>query len=467
MDDTPDNHIEVPHDHAVVLGAGLAGLLAARVLAERFARVTVVERDELPADGPAFRPGVPQSRHAHVLWSRGVEVIEELLPGITDKLLAGGAALLESPKDFLWLSPADWFGPLPGARILLGSRELLDWTIRGEVLRDRRIRIRDGCLATGLVGGPDGRSITGVRLRGGDPLPARFVVDATGRTSKAPAWLTALGHQAPETTRYDSHLGYSSRYFTIPPDPARRWHGMYVQGRPDSPRGGVLVPLDGDRWLATLVGNGEHAPPTGDEEFLGFARSLRSPALYDALRGATPLSSTAGFRRTANEWRHYERLARRPAGFIALGDAACRFNPVYGHGMTVAALAADALRKEIRTMDTAAVPAAAGRIQRRTTAASEVAWQIATSEDLRYPETEGPPADRTTRVLQRYMSRVMVGANTDPAVAGRFFGVLSLSTSPNTLLGPSTMFRVLSKWRTPTAPRTTAYPAHHGPPGTL
>lgn len=181
--------------------------------------------------------------------------------------------------------PADWFGPLPGARILLGSRELLDWTIRGEVLRDRRIRIRDGCLATGLVGGPDGRSITGVRLRGGDPLPARFVVDATGRTSKAPAWLTALGHQAPETTRYDSHLGYSSRYFTIPPDPARRWHGMYVQGRPDSPRGGVLVPLDGDRWLATLVGNGEHAPPTGDEEFLGFARSLRSPALYDALRG--------------------------------------------------------------------------------------------------------------------------------------------------------------------------------------
>ncbi|MEU9236604.1 NAD(P)/FAD-dependent oxidoreductase [Streptomyces subrutilus] len=464
MDDTPDNHPESPRDHAVVLGAGLAGLLAARVLAERFARVTVVERDELPTAGPAFRPGIPQSRHAHVLWSRGVEVIEELLPGITAKLLAGGAALLDSPKDFLWLSPADWFGPLPGARILLGSRELLDWTVRGEVLRDRRVRIRDGCAAVGLVGGPDGRTVTGVRLRGADPLRAAFVVDATGRTSKTPSWLAELGHRAPRTTRYDPHLGYSSRYFTLPSDPARRWHGLYVQGRPDSPRGGVLVPLGGERWLATLIGNGEHAPPTGDEEFLGFARSLRSPAVYDALRGASPLSSPTGFRGTANEWRHYERLTRGPAGFVVLGDAACRFNPVYGHGMTVAALAVDALRKEVHSMDTAAVPAAAARIQRRTAAAAEVAWQIATSEDLRYPGTEGPPADRTTRVLQRYMSRVMVGANTDPAIAGRFFGVLSLSTSPNALLGPSTMLRVLSKWRTPAAPPTTAYPAHHGPP---
>ncbi|MFD4246302.1 hypothetical protein ACFWP3_32615 [Streptomyces sp. NPDC058525] len=220
------------------------------MLAERFARVTVVDQDELPTGGPAFRPGVPQSRHVHVLWSRGVEVIEELLPGITDKPLAGGAALLESPKDFLWLSPADWFRPLPGARILLGSRELLDWTVRGEVLRDRRIRVRDGCPATGLLGGPDGRSVTGVQLRDADPLRAAFVVDATGRTSNAPAWLAALGHPAPQTTRYDSHLG--------------------------------------------------------------FARSLRSPVMYDALHGAAPLSSPIGFRGTANERRHYERLTRGP-----------------------------------------------------------------------------------------------------------------------------------------------------------
>uniref|UniRef100_A0AAU2JVM5 Squalene epoxidase domain-containing protein n=1 Tax=Streptomyces sp. NBC_00049 TaxID=2903617 RepID=A0AAU2JVM5_9ACTN len=464
MSDDMDNHPEA-RDHAVVLGAGMAGLLAARVLAERFARVTLVERDELAEAAPAFRPGLPQARHAHVLWSRGVRLIEELLPGVTGKLLAGGGALLNSPEDFLWLSPADWFHPVPGEQILVGSRELIDWTVRREVLRNERIRIRAGSLATGLVGGPDGRSVTGVEFRDGDPLAARFVVDATGRTSRAPAWLAALGHQAPETTRYDSHLGYSSRYFEIPPDPGRRWHGMYVQGRPDIPRGAVLVPQDGDgRWLATLIGNGEHAPPTKDDEFLDYTRSLRSPALYDTLRDAKPLSSAIGFRSTANEWRHYERLDRWPTGFVVLGDAACRFNPVYGHGMTVAALAADALRKEIRDLEPKHIPAAARRIQRRTVAESEVAWQIATSEDLRYPETEGPPADRATRVLQRYMSRVMVGANNDPALSSRFFGVLSLTTSPNTLLSPSTVVRVLSKWRLPTAPAAAAYPPHHGPP---
>lgn len=476
MDDDTDNHREghdrpeghdpgEGHDHAVVLGAGLAGLLAAGVLARRFARVTLVERDELADAGPAFRPGLPQSRHVHVLWSRGLELIEGMLPGITGRLEAAGAAVLESPRDFLWLSPADWFHAVPGARLLVGSRELLDWTVRQEVLRNERILVRAGCRATGLVAGADGRSVTGVELQGGGRLAAALVVDATGRTSKAPAWLAAIGYPAPAVTRYDSHLGYSSRYFETPKDPTRRWHGLYVQGRPDSPRGAVLVPLDGGRWLVTLIGNGEHAPPTGDEEFLGFARSLRSPVLYDAIRDAKPLSSPTGFRGTANEWRHFERLDRWPAGFVVLGDASCRFNPVYGHGMTVAALAADAFDRELGALGLREIPGAARRIQRKTAAVAEVAWQIATSEDMRFPGTEGPPADRATRVLQRYMSRVMVGANTDPAISTPFFNVLSLSTAPDALLSPGTMVRVLSKWRLPTAPATADYPAHHGPPG--
>ncbi|MFF3210195.1 NAD(P)/FAD-dependent oxidoreductase [Streptomyces sp. NPDC002886] len=484
-DDATDNHLRTttgPHtehhaehhagdraehragDHAVVLGAGMAGLLAARVLAMRFARVTLIERDELPQGEEVFRPGIPQARHVHVMWSRGAELIELMLPGITGKLVAAGAGLFDSPRDFLWLSPADWFGPVSGSRVLLAGRELLDTTVRAEVLRNPRVRIRAGAAAAGLVAGPDGRTVTGVELRGGERLDARLVVDATGRSSKAPAWLAALGHPVPAVTRYDSHLGYSSRYFEIPDDPGRRWQGMYVQGRPELPRGGVLVPLDGDRWLVTLVGNGEHAPSAQDEEFLPFARSLRSPALYDAIRGAVPLSSPTVFRNTVNEWRHYERLERWPAGFLVLGDAACRVNPVYGHGMTAAALAAEALAKEIRTLNPEGIAAASRRIQRRTLATAAVPWQIATSEDMRYPVTEGPAPDRATRILQRYMSRVMAGANTDQAIASRFFGVLSLTRPPGTLLDPVTMVRVLSKRHLPESPHTTAYPPHHGAP---
>ncbi|MFD5417611.1 FAD-dependent oxidoreductase [Streptomyces sp. NPDC127069] len=489
MDDTPDNHPagsddahERPRaeghapgshhpdedggdeDHAVVLGAGLAGLLTARVLAEHFPRVTVLEQDELPETGPAFRPGVPQSRHAHILWSRGIEVMERLLPGTTAELTGAGAALLESPRDLLWLSPADWFQPVPGARVLIAGRELLDWTVCRAVRRDRRIEVLGGRFVTGLVAGPDGRSVTGVTLRDRPPLAARLVVDATGRTSRAPAWLAALGYPAPEVTRYDSHLGYSSRVYALPAAPgtagSRRWRAMYVQGRTDSPRGGVLVPLEDGRWLATLVGNGEHAPPTKDPEFLEFTRTLRSPALYEAIRDAEPLTEPTGFRATANEWRHYERMDRWPDGLLVVGDAACRFNPVYGHGMTVAATAAHALDQALAGLPARRIPAECRALQRRAVAAADVAWQIATSEDLRYPWTEGPPPDRATRILQRYMSRVMAGANTDPALSSAFFGVLSLSTPPAALLTPGTVLRVLSKWRLPTAPDAPPYPTH-------
>ncbi|WP_185921789.1 NAD(P)/FAD-dependent oxidoreductase [Streptomyces sp. WAC06614] len=482
-------------DHVVVLGAGIAGLLAARVLAERFERVTLVERDVPAEDGPAFRPGVPQSRHVHVLWSRGVRLLDELLPGVTGEVLARGGRLLESPGDLLWLSPADWFGKVPGAQILVAGRELLDWSVRRAVLADPRITFRPGCEATALVPDTAHRAVIGVRVRertsaeppgpaadgrtptkgpaagrsgrsgrsgragrGDGRIDAALVVDATGRTSKAPVWLAEAGWPAPAVTRYDSHLAYSSRYFRAPPHDGRAWEAMYVQGRPDLPRGAVLAPQDGGRWLVTLVGNGRHAPPTRAEEFLGYARSLRSPALYDAVREAEPLTAPTGFRHTANEWRHYERLADWPHGFVVLGDAACRFNPVYGHGMTVAALAAQALREVLASLEPREVPAASRRIQRRTAAAAAVAWQIATSEDLRYPETEGPAPDRMTRVLQRYMSRVMVAANTDPAVSGRFFGVLSLTEPPGTLLAPAVMLRVLSKWRLPAAPETSDYP---------
>ncbi|MCF3184316.1 hypothetical protein IPZ70_30900 [Streptomyces polychromogenes] len=196
----------------MALGAGLAGLLTARVLAEHFPRVTVLERDELPETGPPFRPGVPQSRHAHILWPRGIEVMERLLPGTTAELTAA-AALLESPRDLLRLSPADWFQPVPGARVLIAGRELLDWTVCRAVRRDRRIEVLGGRFVTGLVAGPDGRSVTGVALRDRPPPAARLVADATGRTSRAPARPAALGYPAPEVTRYDAHLGCSSRVY--------------------------------------------------------------------------------------------------------------------------------------------------------------------------------------------------------------------------------------------------------------
>ena len=463
-------------DHAVVVGAGLAGLLSAHVLAGRFARVTVVERDQLPQDGPVFRPGIPQSRHVHVLWARGLRLIESQLPGITEELLASGAGIVDAPADTYWLSPADWFRPISGAPLLAGSRELIEWTIRRRVMRGERVRFLTGREVTGLVPSPDDASaVHGVTLRRrGRPdsgarteqLEAGFVLDASGRTSRAPAWLEELGHPAPSVTRCDAQLAYSSRYFQAPADTGHDWKAMYLQARSVRPRAAVVLRIEGRRWLVTLFGNGEHAPPTGDEEFLEFTRTLRSPILYEALREAVPLSSAAGFRNTANEWRHYESLPSRPDGFVVLGDAAYRFNPVYGHGMTVAALAAHSLAESTRGLDPGGIRRASQRIQRANAAAATPAWEIAVSGDRRHADPGGYSPGLLSRVRKRYMAHVLAAANVDPTVARRLFDVLSLSAPPDSLLSPATLIRVLVKWHLPTSPATNDHPPHHAPAGT-
>ncbi|MER6913544.1 FAD-dependent oxidoreductase [Streptomyces sp. NPDC000594] len=440
-------------DHAVVVGAGVAGLLAARVLAERFARVTVIERDDLPEGAaPAFRAGAPQTRHVHILWSRGVAALDALLPGVVQELAAAGAVRVDAPERMRWLSPADWFTGVRGAFYLSVSRELLETTLRRRVLDRPSITLMDRHEVTGLVPAPGGTAIGGVRLRrrGKDgqesSVRAGTVVVATGRGSRLADWLPGIGCPAPVTERIDAHLGYSSRYYRRPAaDPG--WQAMYVQGNPGTPRGGVIVPIDGERWLVTLIGQGDHVPPVEEKAWLAFASSLRSPELADALTEAEPLSDVVAFRATANEWTHVERVPRWPRGLLVIGDALCRFNPVYGHGMTVAAVEAQVLAGEIAGYGPGEVAARARRTQRALAACPRAAWAIATGEDTRYPGTDGPVPGRLTRIQQDYMARVLAAANTDPVVAGAFFEVLSLNRRPETLLTPRIAARALRRRR--------------------
>lgn len=436
--------------HAVVVGAGVSGLLAAHALATRFARVTVVERDALAGQEPAYRAGVPQSRHVHILWSRGLAALEGLLPGIAAELEAVGGVTVDAPRQTRWLSPAEWFGDVPGATYLSVSRETLEATLRRRVLGARAIDVRDRHEVTGLLAAPDGDGVGGVRLRqrGADgpdaAVPATLVVAAAGRGARVTEWLAPLGHPAPATERIDAHLGYSSRYYARPAaDPG--WRAMYVQGTPDVPRSGVIVAIDGGRWLVTLIGQGEHRPPVEEDAWLAFAATLRSPELSRALGGARPLSRAVAFRATANEWTHFERAKRRPRGFLVVGDALCRFNPVYGHGMTVAALQAEVIARRLGAggSGTAADFAArAAATQRAVARCPRGAWAIATGEDCRYPGTDGARPGRLARLQQGYMARVLAAANTDPLVSEALFAVLSLNRRPETLLAPRVAVRV-------------------------
>jgi 2-polyprenyl-6-methoxyphenol hydroxylase-like FAD-dependent oxidoreductase len=438
-------------EHAVVVGAGVAGLLAARVLAGRFARVTVVERDEVGGVGARFRAGVPQSRHVHILWARGLAAMERLLPGVGAELEAAGGVGLDAPRDTRWLSPADWFGELPGAWYLSVSRELLEATLRERVLGGPAVALLDRHEVTGLLPAPDGGDAVGgvrVRERGADgresTVAADLVVVAAGRSARVAEWLAPLGRPAPLTERIDARLGYSSRYFArSSADPG--WKAMYVQCTPEVPRGGAMEPIDGDRWIVTLIGQAEHRPPVDEDGWLAFAASLRSKELSQALAGARPLSDPVAFRATANEWTHFERAPRMPRGFLVLGDALCRFNPVYGHGMTVAAQQAEVLADRLASTGPAALAARPAETQKALAACLRGPWAIATGEDCRYPGTDGPRPGRLGRLQLGYMDRVVAAANTDPLVCETFFSVIALERRPESLLAPRIAARALRR----------------------
>src|SRR6266545_3175134 len=346
-------------EEAVVIGGSMAGLLAARVLADRFDRVTVIDRDRFP-DGAKFRKGVPQSRHLHALLASGLQILEQLFPGLEAEWVAAGAVPIEWPRDMLVLTRRGWSDRFPtGIKILSASREFLEWGVRRRVAAFGNVRFLEGRDVTGLLADADRRRVEGLRIRarssgGGqeaaaEELRAGLVVDASGRNSRAPEWLAELGYSPPAKATVTSFLGYASCYYAIPADFDADWRVLFLQADPAAnARGGVLFPIEGNRWMVTLAGRGRDYPPTDEEGFLAFAGSLRSPLLHEAIRGAERLTPIHAYRQTDNQRRFYERLPRLPQRFLVIGDGVCAFNPLYGQGMTVAAQSALVLDRLLR-----------------------------------------------------------------------------------------------------------------------
>ena len=432
-------------ERAVVLGGSMAGLLAARVLSDHFEQVTIVERDELP-EGGEHRPGVPQARHTHGMLACGARIVERLLPGITGELVPP-----EAPPGADALSMGRWFNNgVFAARTRSGlegfgvTRPVLEAAVRRRVRAIANVALLDGHAAQTLLA--DGPRVTGAVIRprrGGQetPLGADFVVDATGRGSRAPAWLQQLGYEVPQEDTVHVGLGYATRFYRRSADDLGGDFIVNVAAVPPNRRMGIAMAVEDGRWIVTLAGLlGDH-PPLDDEGFVSFAAGLPTPVIHDLIAGLEPLSDAVRTRFPAHRRVRYERVRRHPDGFVALGDAVASFNPIYGQGMSVAAQEAELLGRLLAERTPGGMPRRFYRAAARTI---DVPWDIAVGNDLRFPEVEGPRGARV-RIVNRYVGRLQRVAGRDPAVARAFFAVGNLVAPPTSLLRPAIALRVLAR----------------------
>jgi 2-polyprenyl-6-methoxyphenol hydroxylase-like FAD-dependent oxidoreductase len=442
------------NQHAVVIGSSMAGLLAARVLSEHFEQVTIIERDRLSEQVEA-RKGVPQGQHAHILLMKGETILRELFPALYETFARDGAVPLTS-ADVQWYDFGVWKAPSPDPiKSYCGSRPFLEQCVRRFVAERANVRFIDGCDVSRLCVNEDHTRVMGVSLvhhspeRHEEDLAADLVVDASGRGSRATQWLVSLGYDRVEETSVKVEVGYATRIYRRPSNLPLDWKLLIVYPTPPrEKRSGLVFPIEDDCWMVSLAGRLRDYPPADEAGFLEYARSLPDPSLYEAIKEAEPVTPIVTYKYVVNRWRHYERMARLPEGLVILGDAVCTFNPVYGQGMSVAALEARVLDVCLRDQqrqgtgyDLAGFPQ---RFQQAIVKTVEVPWMLATGEDFRYPETEGK-RPLGINLLHWYTRRVNELTGSNPMIAGLFYQVLHLLKPPTVLFSPRVVWAVLTK----------------------
>ena len=431
-------------EHAVVLGASMGGLLAARVLADFYETVTVVERDVLP-ETSANRRGVPQGRHVHLLLGRGSQVLDELFPGFLDELVAAGAPSFDGDMSKLYLSNGGHLFPRSGRAkdvpFFLPSRPLLESHVRRRVRAVANVTVLDGHDVVELTSPPPRDRVTGALVRARPDgservLGADLVVDAMGRGARTPAFLEGLGYGRPVEDHLGMRLAYSSQLLRIPPGMLNEL--MVIIGPvPGRPTGMALFGNENNTWMFSVIGMVGREPPDELAEMLAFVEDFAPAHVLAAIRAGEPLAEVARYRMPSSQWRRYDKMRRFPAGLLVFGDAICSFNPVYGQGMTVAALEALALQRCLRRGE----DGLARRHFQATAKAVGVAWQMATGADLSLPEVEGP-RPLPVRIANNYVDRVLAAAESDIVVAEQFARVIAFLDPPTSLFHPALIARV-------------------------
>lgn len=444
---------------AVVVGASIGGSAVAASLAPHFDRVIVIERDELP-DEPAKRKGVPHSYQFHTLTVGGRLVLEDIFPGLTEDLHAGGAPTPVLVQDSRYKSKAGWFPRVPTEHVMLAvTRRYLEFYIRGRAAKLSSVEFVDSTQAVGLVVA-DGRT-TGLRIRNlttgqESVIEADLVVDTGGRPSQAPQWLEEAGYEKPKETVINARWGYATTYVEVPEDWHPDWHSTYigptVSGEgPAATRGGAMWRQEGNRYVITAQGCAGDFPPQDIEGFKKYISSFGFSEFADMIDQFGVAEPVEAWRNTSNRLRDFAGLNERPAGFVVVGDACAAFNPIYGQGMSMAAFAAQRLGKAV-----AAQAEAGNDLDGHFTSEFQRAyqdflapyWEFSTSSDYTIPgvEVDGVPIEVSERPESQYAARVIALATEDADIAIKFMETVSMLRDTSWLAEPSLVERVQADW---------------------
>jgi 2-polyprenyl-6-methoxyphenol hydroxylase-like FAD-dependent oxidoreductase len=427
----------------------MAGLPAARALADYFENVVVLERDSLPPNA-AHRTGTPQAWHTHGLLRGGQQALGDLFPGFEHELAGGGAVPLRVGLDLRLERPG--FDPFPkrdlGLVVYAMSRPLVEFTVRRRVEQHPNIQIREHCRARQLVTSRGGAAVSAIRFENdqgrSETLTADLIVEASGRGNLTFGFLESAGRPRPEETTIGVDITYATGVFGVPDDAPRDWTGVMTFDSPDrGGLGGIMLPLEGNRWIVTLVGRHGEKPPDDRDGFLGYAQQLRTPTIYNAVEKAEQLGKIARFGFPASVRRHFDRLEEFPRGLLPFGDAICRFNPVYGQGMSVAAQEASLLHGLLQAgaSESDTLTGLASAFFSEAAAIIDTPWALAAVPDLAHPKTEGErPEDLEQRLT--FSEALNQLAAEDPAVHKLLFEVLHLLKPRSALNDPDLVERV-------------------------
>jgi 2-polyprenyl-6-methoxyphenol hydroxylase-like FAD-dependent oxidoreductase len=435
---------------AIVIGASIGGLLAARALADYYDEVTILERDALPAaDEP--RKGVPQGRHTHGLLVRGRELLEQLFPGFNEEIVAQGAVSSDFVEGVLWFNYGRYLCNAPSKLVgLTISRPMLEGGVRRRLLQRPNVRLRERCDALELVVDRNRGRVTGVRVQSRDgsdnaeTMSADLIVDASGRGSPSPAWLAGLGYAKPREEQIKINVGYTTRQYRRRPEHLHGKSGAIIAACSPGWRFGAMLAQEDERWIVSLGGYMGDQVRADDSGFLEFARSLPKPEIFDVIREAEPLGPLTSYQFSANLRRHYEELDRFPEGFLVYGDALCSFDPVCAQGMTVASAESLALRECLA----AGTEEIARRFFKAASRLIDRPWQIAVGSNLRHPRVEGKRTAQV-RLINWYIAKFFQAAERDAVLATKFLEVANLMQQPTALLDPRIVLRVWNGNRAP------------------